>query len=311
MRIISAEAVDRALDYAELADCLADGFRAGCDAPRRHHHPVATPDGSGGTLLLMPAWQAGRHIGVKQVTIFPANAARGLPTVMGLYTLLEADTGQPIAVIDGVSLTVRRTAAASALAARFLARPDATRLVMVGAGALAPHLIRAHAAVRPIRQVTVWNHNADKAARLAEAFADHDLDVTAATDLAAAVAQADVISCATLSKEPLVRGAWLKPGAHLDLVGAYLPSMRETDDAAVRAARIFVDTRAGALSEGGDIADPLARGVIAEQDVIADLFDLCRGTNAGRGGADEITLFKSVGYALEDLVAAELVVERA
>ncbi len=311
MRIINAEAVDRALDYAELADRLADGFRAGCDAPRRHHHPVATPDGSGGTLLLMPAWQAGRHIGVKQVTIFPANAARGLPSVMGLYTLLEADTGQPIAVIDGVSLTVRRTAAASALAARFLARPDAERLAMVGAGALAPHLIRAHAAVRPIRRVTIWNHNPDKAARLARAFADDDMDVTATTDLAAAVAQADVISCATLSKQPLVRGAWLKPGAHLDLVGAYLPNMRESDDAAVRAARIFVDTRDGALSEGGDIADPLARGVIQSQDVVADLFELCRGTHAGRGGADEITLFKSVGYALEDLVAAELVLDRA
>ncbi len=311
MRIISAEAVDRALDYAELADRLADGFRAGCDAPRRHHHQVATPDGSGGTLLLMPAWQAGRHIGVKQVTIFPANAARGLPSVMGLYTLLEADTGQPIAVIDGVALTVRRTAAASALAARFLARPDAERLAMVGAGALAPHLIRAHAAVRPIRRVTIWNHNPDKAARLAQAFADDDMEVTATTDLAAAVAQADVISCATLSKQPLVRGAWLKPGAHLDLVGAYLPCMRESDDAAVRAARIFVDTREGALSEGGDIADPLARGVIQSQDVVADLFELCRGAHAGRGGADEITLFKSVGYALEDLVAAELVLDRA
>ncbi len=311
MRVITAEAVDRALDYAELADRLADGFRAGCDAPRRHHHPVATPDGSGGTLLLMPAWQTGRHIGVKQVTIFPANAARGLPSVMGLYTLLEADTGQPIAVIDGVSLTVRRTAAASALAARFLARPDAERLAMVGAGALAPHLIRAHAAVRPIRRVTIWNHNPDKAARLARAFADDDMDVTATTDLAAAVAQADVISCATLSKQPLVRGAWLKPGAHLDLVGAYLPSMRESDDAAVRAARIFVDTRDGALREGGDIADPLARGVIQSQDVVADLFELCRGAHAGRGGADEITLFKSVGYALEDLVAAELVLDRA
>jgi ornithine cyclodeaminase len=268
------------------------------------------PDGPGGTLLLMPAWQAGRHIGVKQATVFPANAARGLPSVMGLYTLLEADTGQPIAVIDGVSLTVRRTAAASALAARFLARPDSARLVMVGAGAMAPHLIRAHAALRPIRQVAIWNHNPDKAADLAKAFADDDLDVVATTDLAAAVAQADIISCATLSKEPLIQGAWLKPGAHLDLVGAYLPSMRESDDAAVRVARIFVDTRVGALSEGGDIADPLARGVITEQDVVADLFDLCRGTNAGRVSADEITLFKSVGYALEDLVAAELVIER-
>ncbi len=182
---------------------------------------------------------------------------------------------------------------------------------MVGAGAMAPHLIRAHAAVRPIRRVTIWNHNPDKAARLAQAFADDDLDVTATTDLAAAVAQADVISCATLSKQPLVRGAWLKPGAHLDLVGAYLPNMRESDDAAVRAARIFVDTRDGALSEGGDIADPLARGVIQSQDVVADLFELCRGAHAGRGGADEITLFKSVGYALEDLVAAELVLDRA
>ncbi len=310
MRFIDGEQVDRALGYAELIERLRAGFRTGCEAPLRHHHAIQTPDGDG-TLLLMPAWQAGGRLGVKQVTIFPANAARGLPSVMGVYFLLDAVTGEPAAVIDGVRLTVRRTAAASALAASYLARDNSAELLMVGAGAMAPHLIAAHAAVRPIRRVAIWNRNPDRAERLAESLAGADYQVEATVDLEGAARAADVVSCATLSTAPLIRGAWLKPGAHLDLVGAYLPTMRESDDEAVRRARIFVDTRGGAIVEGGDIADPLRRGVIGEADILADLPDLCRSGHPGREGDDEITLFKSVGHALEDLVAAELVVERA
>ena len=175
---------------------------------------------------------------------------------------------------------------------------------------MAPQLIAAHAAIRPIRRVSIWNRNPERAERLAETFTGADYAVEATADLEAAARAADVISCATLSTAPLIRGAWLKPGAHLDLVGAYLPTMRESDDEAVRRARIFVDTRGGATVEGGDIVDPLGRGVIGAADILADLPDLCRGDHPGRENNDEITLFKSVGHALEDLVAAELVVER-
>jgi len=309
MRIIDAAQVHACLDDVALVERLASMFRAGCEAPVRHHHAIATA-GAEATLLLMPAWQVGRHIGIKLVTVFPDNAKQGLPAVMGTYLLSDATSGAPIALIDGPSLTVRRTACASALASRYLSRADSRRLLMIGTGAMAPHLIRAHAAVRPIREVLVWGRDAGKAAALARQVSGGALAARPVADLAQAVAEADIVSCATLSRAPLVLGAWLRPGTHVDLVGAYTPDMRESDDDAVRRARVFVDTRAGATKEGGDVVQPLRSGVLTPAGIIADLFELTRGEKAGRGGPEEITLFKSVGTALEDLAAAELAVER-
>ena len=308
-RTITAAEVDHALDYRTLAERIDSLFRAGCTVPARHHHEVAT-DGAPATLLLMPAWREGGALGVKTVSVFPDNAAKGLPSIMGTYLLLDGTTGRPRAIIDGTSLTLHRTAAASALAARYLARANSARLLMVGAGALAPHLVRAHAAMRPIRWVRIWNRHPDKAEALARDLAGESLDVSASTDLAADAAWADIVCCATMARTPLIAGAWLEPGTHLDLVGSFTPAMREADDEAVRRARLFVDTRHGALTEAGDIVDPLTRGVIAESDIVADLFELARGEAPGRLDDSEITLFKSVGTALEDLAAAELVVER-
>ena len=256
----------------------------------------------------MPAWQPGRALGVKVVTVFPANASRGLSAVQATYLLLDAETGSPRALLDGAALTRRRTAAASALAATYLARPDSATLVMVGTGSLAPHLVAAHAAVRPIREVRVWGRSAEKAAALAARLDRPGLRVTAVQDLEAAVRGADVVSCATLSAAPLVHGGWLRPGTHVDLVGGFTPAMREADDEAVRRSRVFVDTPA-ALAEAGDVVQPLARGVLRKEDV-ADLFDLVRGRRPGRQRDEEITLFKSVGAALEDLAAARLALER-
>lgn len=306
LRLIDAAAVHRGLDYSALIERLREAFRVGCEIPVRHHHAIATSGGQGGTLLLMPAWRPEGSLGIKSVTVFPDNAARSLPSVIGLYLLLDATTGAPRALIDGVALTLRRTAAASALAATFLARADASRLLMVGAGALAPHLLCAHAAVRPIREIRVWNRTPERAAELVRQLVGEGLAAVVADDLAEAAAWADVISCATLSTTPLVRGAWLKPGAHLDLVGGFTPAMREADDAAVTRARVYVDTRAGAGKEAGDIVDPTSRGVIAAADIVGDLFELCRGERPGRTQHSQITLFKSVGTALEDLAAAEL-----
>ena len=311
MRILSAADVEGALDWDSLVERLRRAFRRGAEVPVRHHHEIANPGGPEGTLLLMPAWQAGLHIGIKVVTIFPDNDAQGLPSVMGAYLLLDGKTGAPIALIDGPMLTVKRTAAASALASSYLSRPDCERFLMIGTGSLAPYLIMAHASVRPICNVLIWGRSPDKAARLAKRLDRPEFRVAATDDLEAAVRGAHVISCATLSKDPLVRGDWLQPGQHLDLVGAFRPDMRESDDTAIRRARVFVDTRDGALAEAGDIVQPIASGALDPDDVAGDLFDLTRGERAGRRFYDQITLFKSVGTALEDLAAAELAAERA
>jgi ornithine cyclodeaminase len=311
MRILSAGEVDGALDDIALIDRLEAMFKAGCDTPLRHHH--ALPEGM---LLLMPAWTA-RHIGIKLVTVFPGNARRSLPSVLGQYMLLDGRTGQTVALLDGTMLTKRRTACASGLAARYLAPASATRLLMIGTGALAPHLVRVHAKVRPIREVAIWGRRPEAAEALARDLAGslpaalgRAVTVRAVGDRRAAVGEADVISCATLSKDALVEGDWLRPGQHVDLVGAYTPEMRESDDKAVQRARVYVDTRTGALKEAGDIVQPLRNGTIDEDDVIADLFELTRGQQRGRlpGDTSTITLFKSVGSALEDLAAAELAV---
>lgn len=317
MRFISAEEIGRTLTFPRLVEALRQVFRADVAAPVRHHHAMPRAGEPDATLLLMPAWSGpgaavlGDYVGVKVVTAYPGNAVRGLPAVLGSYLLMDGATGAPVALIDGTSLTHRRTAAASALAASYLARADARRLVMVGAGALAPHLVDAHASVRPIEEALVWNHRPERAEALAAVLADRPFEVSAVTDLKQAVAGADIVSCATLASDPVVPGDWLKPGAHLDLVGAFTPAMREADDAAVRRAEVYVDTRAGALKEAGDIVQPLAAGVIAESDIRADLYDLCRGTRPGRTRDDAITLFKSVGTAVEDLAAAVLALEGA
>lgn len=305
MRVVSAAEIDRVLDYPGLIDAIRDAFAGAIVAPARHHHRIPRPGGAEATLILMPAWDgdASGYIGVKIVSVFPDNAARTKPSVMGTYLLLAGDSGEPMATLDGVALTLWRTAAASALASRYLSRPDASHLAMIGAGALAPRLIAAHAAVRPISTVTIWNRTTERAKRLAASLTRPGFAVTASDDLAATVAAADVVSVATLAKEPLVRGAWLKPGTHVDLVGAYTPDMREADDDVVRRARIFVDTRAG-MKESGDIAQPLKMGIIREGDIAGDLTDMARGNADGRRAADEITLFKSVGNAIEDLAAA-------
>jgi ornithine cyclodeaminase len=261
----------------------------------------------------MPAWHAtaGGYAGVKIVSVVPGNAARGKPSVVGAYLLLDGDSGEPLAMLDGQALTAWRTAGASALAASYLARPDSRRMVMVGAGTLAPRLIEAHASVRPIEAVAIWNRNPERALVLASRLDRPGLRVTAVDDLAAAVAGADLVSAATMSRAPLVEGAWLAPGVHLDLVGAYNPGMREVDDAAVARASVYVDTRAGALAEAGDIVQAIAAGALDAGRIAGDLFDLCRRDRAWRRSADEITLFKSVGTAIEDLAAAVLVFERS
>ncbi|WP_421928464.1 ornithine cyclodeaminase family protein [Neoaquamicrobium sediminum] len=319
MLTISADGVDRSLSFAGLVETLRVAFRDGAVQPVRHHHTIERPDGAASTLLLMPAWHDfdkagtsdGGYIGVKIVTVSPDNNQIGKPAVMGLYLLVDGKTGEPRALIDGQRITQWRTACASALAASYLAREDASKLLVVGAGALCPFLAQAHSAVRPIDEIRIWNRTSENAAKAAAALREAGLNASVAENLDEAIGWADIVSCATISTEPLVRGELLTPGTHLDLVGAFTPTMRESDDEAIRRARVYVDTRAGATKEAGDIVQAVASGALTHEGIVADLFELTRGEKPGRQGADEITLFKSVGAALEDLAAGIAVYEAA
>jgi alanine dehydrogenase len=306
---LDAPALAARLDRCALVEALDAAFRKPHAVPGRMHCQVdvAQAGARAGTLLVMPAWRVGGSLGVKIATIFPDNALRGLPAVAATYLLLDAGTGQPRALLDGAELTLRRTGAASALASRYLSLAGASRLAMVGAGQLAPHLIESHAAVRPIREVRIWGRHLERAHSLAAALDRPGLSVEAAADLEEAVRWADIVSCATLSETPLVLGSWLKAGQHLDLVGAFTPKMCECDDEAVARAELYVDTRIGAFAESGEIIQALERGVIDRSAVRGELSEL-GSPRFARSGARAITLFKSVGTALEDLVAAELAV---
>lgn len=301
--------IKQATPWLELIEALRRQFMEGCEMPTRHHHEFGIPNEANGTLLLMPAWSEGSYMGVKIVSVVPGNAKRGLPSIYGSYILSSARTGENLCLLDGSELTARRTAAASALAADHLARKDARKLLIVGAGKLSLNLMAAHCAVRPITEVKIWARRPQQAQQIADEAKKLGIDAVVASDLQSSVEQADVISCCTLSSEPLIKGKWLKAGAHLDLVGAYNPAMRESDDECMRRASIFVDTRAGALKEAGDIVQPMNAGILSTGDIKADLFELCRGEQVGRIEDTEITLFKSVGCALEDLAAAILVYE--
>lgn len=299
--LLDAAETSRRLRYDRLIDRMGALFAAGAAAPPRHHHTMPVAGEEDATLLLMPAWDD--RIGcVKIVTSYPGNGARGLPAIAGTVLVFDRVTGAHRLLLDGTSLTARRTAAASALAARFLAPADARTLLILGAGRVAAELPAAFRAVRGIERVLIWNHTAPGAERLAAQLDAAGVEARAVHDLPDAVARADIISAATLATEPILRGAWLRPGQHVDLVGAFTPSMREADDDALQRGRIFVDTGT-ALREAGDLAIPLALGTISKEDICGDLAALAGGA-AGRKTPGDITIFKSVGNAVMDLAAA-------
>lgn len=307
MDFLTAEVVEELVTFPELIDTLHQAFLTAHVTPLRQHLDYRNPkEEVDSTLLLMPAWREGAFLGVKMVTVSPHNYKYDLPSIQGIYTLFDAHKGKPLLQMDAPILTNLRTAAASALASRFLSRKDSSTLLMVGTGALAPYLVRAHMAVRPVRRVLVWGRNFRKAQRLAQKLDYLNAEVAPVEQLSANIRQADIISCATLSQEPLLAGEVLVPGQHLDLVGSFKPNMREADDAAVRRASIFVDTIEGATKESGDLRQPLEEGVITPKGIKGTFQTMCR-SGKGRTNQREITLFKSVGHASEDLAAAELI----
>jgi len=304
---IDASAVAASLPWQPLVEALCSAFaEGGISAPPRQHHSLQPGHGASPVLLVMPAWSRSHGIGTKLVTVFPDNAQRGLPSIHGLYVLSDPATGQPLAVIDGGELTTRRTAAASALASKLLSRPDSRTLLMVGTGRLGRTLPLAHAAVRPIDRVLVWGRSSNAAQETVQALQGGGMNAEVAPSLAQAAAQADIISCATLATSALLRGEWLRPGTHVDLVGAFKPTMCEADaEVLARADAVWCDTREGALTEAGDIVQAIAAGAFHADRLAGDLAGLCR-RGATPRDASHITVFKSVGMALEDLVAARL-----
>lgn len=310
MLALDAAAVRQATPWSELMDAIAELLADGsASVPQREIHDVGLPGGGTGSLLVMPAWLDTELLGVKAVTYYPSNAGTELPTISAGYLLFDGQTGQLAAVIDGDELTLRRTAAVSALAADLLARADARRLLVVGTGNLAPNLAFAHAAVRRLDAVEVWGRSPERAAATARRLVEGGLPARPVEVLDAALERADIVSCATGATSPLVRGDLLRPGTHVDLVGAFRADMREADDAAVEAATLFVDTLDGAVL-AGDLAQPLDAGTIAPTDMAADLASLVARSHPGRTSDAEITLFKSVGFALSDLAAARVIHRR-
>ncbi len=307
MKFVEAKEIADYTPYSALVDALECAFSSSFESPKRAHYEVGE---GGSTMLVMPCWVDDDCFGLKTVSVVPLNAERGLPTVSGIYQLFDAKDGRLLALMDAAELTARRTAAASALASRYLSRADSKCLLMVGTGKLAPYFIEAHAAVRGIEEVYIYGRDQAKMQAACEAVQHLGLDARPVGNLPDAAANADIISIATTSKTPIVLGEWLKKGVHLDLVGAYKPDMREVDGAAVSKASVFVDTHDGVMGEGGDILQAIGEGVFTEADIKADLASLCMGKHEGRSSAGEITLFKSVGAAIEDFAAAKLVYSR-
>ena len=310
MKVYDRKNVASSLQYGILIEALREAFSSKITAPERVQHTIENKNGSDATLLLMPAWKMGEHIGIKIVSVFPENTSQNMSAVHANYFLMNANNGKPIAIMDGTELTLRRTACASALAADYLAKKNADTLLMVGTGNLAPHMIKAHCVVRDYSRILIWGRNEEKAERLALSLDVKDKEIVAKKDLKEASNVADVISCATLSQRPLIMGDWIKPGQHLDLVGAFTPDMAEADSKAIAMSKIVVDTYEGALSESGELINALKEGSIQKKHILSDLRQLVMEEKNIRNDSNDITLFKSVGTALEDLAAAELIINK-
>jgi len=308
MKFFDENEITQAISYTELVAKLRYSFQEKYEVPDRIHYQFRSGQGhEDSTLLLMPAWQDEQYVGLKLLTVSPQNDGKKLPTIQGIYVLADAKNGAILAQFDAKSLTNLRTASASALASEYLSREKASSMLMLGTGALAPHMIKAHCAVRPIEQVLVWGRNLEKAGKLCAELNIPGVEIVPIQSIEQNISNVDIISTATSSEYPLVLGRDLRAGQHVDLVGAFKPTWREADDLVIKDSSVFVDTRGGTLKESGELLIPMKKGLINEKHIKADLFDLCNGAHKGRTNEQEVTCFISVGYALEDLAACELV----
>lgn len=312
MRIITARDLDAVMTFRDLLETLRRAFRVGAVCPPVSSHTIYRPPELGhGTLQTSNAWHDFAEqgtvergfIGTRVETCLPSPSAPA-PAIAGVYLLQSGKDGTPLALLDGRALTLWRTAATSALASSYLSREDSARLLMIGAGPLAAYLIEAHASVRPVKEVLVWDRTPDAAEALSASLQGRGFSVSPTRDLGGAVRGADVVSNTLADQTPLLKEEWLPVGCYLDLVGATRPDQREVDDGVIRTARIFVDRYDDALSCAGDLVEPLEKGLLTRQDIASDLHELCQGDRAGRRFYEQVTLFKSVGTALADLAVA-------
>jgi ornithine cyclodeaminase len=305
MHFFDQAAVIRALPYPALMDALATGLQQAIVSPLRSHYE---PNGDVSTVLIMPAWKAHEYMGVKLVSIWPGNSAKGQSAVSAVYVLISCEDGQPIAVLDGTELTLRRTAAAAALAARILARKNSQTLAILGTGSLSAPLALAHASVMDFKTILVWGRDVKKAQAVVDSLAAQGITAQARSDLQATLAQADVVAAASTATAPFIRSDWVKPGTHLGLIGAFTPTMAEAEPALMPRAQVFADSREAILQKGGEVLQAIQQGLIAASDMQAELAEIAaQPQKAWRSGDEAITVFKSVGFASLDLIAAELV----
>ena len=312
MKYVDKEQLTQLLPYTDLIEALRAGFREGGQVPLRHSHSIKTAEGSENSLLLMPSWQQCGMIGLKMTMVCPDNGKKGLETIQSTYILSDAETGVAKAILDGDELTFRRTACASALASSCLSNPDATSMLMMGTGKLAPHLIRAHMGPRNLQEIYIWGRRNEQAESLARTLNNElEISVTAVGNPGKYVNICDIICCATFASEPILKGKWLSGNKtqHIDLVGGYTYNMREADNDVIASSNIYVDTFSGVLCEAGDILRPIDEEIISKDDVLGDLFDMVA-DDFRRPDNGKNTLFKSVGTALEDLIAAKLAFQK-
>ncbi len=311
----TADQIRRALPMRRAVEAMREAFIAFSEGraqiPQRMQIPI--PEWEGITLI-MPGYLPPHDLGLKVVSVFPHNPERGLPAVSALVVLLSPETGAPMALLDGTFLTAWRTGAASGLATDLLARPDAERLALIGAGAQARTQLLAVCAVRPIRRVRIYSRTPERARRFVEEMRGQEgvpEDIALAPTPEAAVAEADVVCTATNAATPVFDGRALRPGTHINAIGSFTLGMRELDEETFRrASRVVVDSRTAALTEAGEVVWAIRQGILREQDLI-ELGEIAAGRQPGRQGPEEITLFKSVGLAVQDLVAARWVLAAA
>lgn len=296
---LTPDRVDPVMTWPGLVDALTEGHRR----PRAQLGDLLLENGTR-SQLSRAAWIDDMAIGLKTVSVFPDNPSANppMPSVQGVMVVFSGDNGAPVAIIDGALITRWKTAGDSVLGAKLLARPDSCRLLIVGAGTIARTLVDAYSAIFPdLDVIRIWNRRGEKAEALAAEMRAQGRPSEAAPDLAEAAAEADIISTATMAIDPVLHGDWVRPGTHVDMIGAFRPDMREGDDALIGKARIFVDARETAMHDIGELGIPLAQGLISESDILGDFYDLCNGA-PGRQSDDEITLFKNGGGAHLDVM---------
>lgn len=305
---ISFAFMERHTHFPTLVEHLRLAFaKDQVHVPNRHHHNYKSGSEEN-TLLLMPAWQEGNDLGIKIVTVNPNNGPTNLATIQGTYLLMDANTGIIKAELEAKSLTNKRTAASSALASKYLSNPQSSKMLIMGNGALLPDMIRAHSSVRPISKIWVWGRDNNKVNKKIESFDFDEIEIVAIKDFEEIIKEVDIVTCITSSVKPLLNKKHLNEGQHIDLVGSYKPNMQEADAEIFRYTSTFMDT-ANACLESGDLLIPLQSGIL-QKDQIKDLSYLCKTSQLARKDEKEITVFKSVGYALEDLVAARYYVNQ-